>query len=122
MAAKEEVVSSSLDTVKLGLAVAVLLAGVVGFYYYADQSLLYRVLGLVALAVLAVGITLTTALGHNTWEFLQESRTEVRKMVWPTRTETVQTTLIVIAMVIIVGIFLWLLDMLLAWLVRFVIG
>ncbi|MGI9305306.1 MAG: preprotein translocase subunit SecE [Gammaproteobacteria bacterium] len=122
MAAKEEVVASGLDTAKLGLAVALLLAGVGGFYYYADQSLLYRVLGLVAVAAAAVGVMMTTALGRNTWDFLQESRTEVRKMVWPTRTETVQTTLIVIAMVIIVGIFLWLLDMLLAWLVRFVIG
>jgi len=64
---------------------------------------------------------MTTAKGRLLAAFFGNARTEVRKMVWPTRVETTQTTLIVIAVVIMVGIFLWLLDMLLAWLIGAVI-
>ncbi|MEA3410374.1 MAG: preprotein translocase subunit SecE [Pseudomonadota bacterium] len=122
MSAKAEVRASSLDTLKLSVSVLLLLAGVGAFYYYADQSQLYRVLGLLAIAAVAVAIASTTAKGRALWAFMQDARVEVRKMVWPSRAETVQTTLVVFVVVIIVGIFLWLLDMLLSWLVRFVIG
>lgn len=122
MAAKTEVQSSSLDTAKLAAAVLLLVGGVIAFYWYQDQSTLYRVLGLVAITIVAVAIAMTTAKGRSTVSFLQESRTEVRKMVWPTRAETAQTTLVVFLVVIIVGIFLWLLDMLLSWLIQFIIG
>ena len=122
MVGKTEVQDTAFDTVKLVVAVGLLVVGVGAFYYYSDQSQLFRVLGLLAIAAVAVGIVLTTHRGQTLWGFLQESRTEVRKMVWPNRTETVQTTLMVMVVVIIVGIFLWLLDMLLAWIMRFVIG
>jgi len=122
MSAKADVRASSLDTLKLSVSVLLLLAGVGAFYYYADQSQLYRVLGLLAIAAVAVAIASTTAKGRALWAFMQDARVEVRKMVWPSRAETVQTTLVVFVVVIIVGIFLWLLDMLLSWLVRFVIG
>jgi preprotein translocase subunit SecE len=122
MVGKTEVQDTAFDTVKLVVAVGLLAVGVGAFYYYSEQSQLFRVLGLLAIAAVAVGIVLTTHRGQNLWGFLQESRTEVRKMVWPNRTETVQTTLMVMVVVIIVGIFLWLLDMLLAWVMRFVIG
>jgi len=114
MVAKTETeVSNKLDTFKLVIAVAILLAGIGGFYYYADASLLYRVLGLVALAIVAVGIALTTGTGQAIVSFGRESRAEVRKVVWPTRQETLQTTLMVVVAVIILGIFLWLIDMML---------
>jgi preprotein translocase subunit SecE len=114
MVAKTETeVSNKLDTFKLVIAVAILLAGIGGFYYYADVSLLYRVLGLVALAIVAVGIALTTGTGQAIVSFGRESRAEVRKVVWPTRQETLQTTLMVVVAVIILGIFLWLIDMML---------
>ncbi len=122
MAGKTEVQETAFDTVKLVVAVGLLAVGVGAFYYYSDQSQLFRVLGLLAITAVAVGIVLTTQRGQSLWAFLQESRTEVRKMVWPNRTETVQTTLMVMVVVILVGIFLWLLDMLLAWIMRFVIG
>ena len=122
MVGKTEVQDTAFDTVKLVVAVGLLVVGVGAFYYYSDQSQLFRVLGLLAVAAVSVGIVLTTQRGQTLWGFLQESRTEVRKMVWPNRTETVQTTLMVMVVVIIVGIFLWLLDMLLAWIMRFVIG
>ena len=122
MAKAEEAQGSGFDTIKLAVAVGLLVVGVLGFYWYADESLLFRVLGLLAVALVAIGIVFTTALGQSLAGFLKESRTEVRKMVWPTRAEATQTTLIVIVVVILVGIFLWLLDMLLAWGVRMFIG
>ena len=122
VAKTEEVVSNKLDTFKLLLAIAVLIAGIVGFYYYEAESLLYRVLGVVFAAVVAVAISSTTMLGRNLIGFGREARMEVRKVVWPSRQETVQTTFMVIVAVIIIGIFLWLIDMLLAEAIQLVTG
>ena len=113
MATKTESQGSLFDTIKLLLALAVLIAGIVGFYYFEDQSLLYRVLGLLAMVGVAIGVTLMTAKGKGLVVFLGLSRAEVRKMVWPTRAETMQTTLIVFILVVILAIFLWFVDMLL---------
>lgn len=104
-----------LDTIKLVIAVAMLVAGVAGFYYYGEEPLFYRVGGLLGAAVLAALMAVQTEVGRAAWDFIVTSRTEVRKVVWPSRTETVQTTLYVLVMVILVGIFLWLLDMFLLW-------
>ncbi len=123
MVAKAETeVSNKLDTFKLVLAIAMLLAGIGGFYYYADASLLYRVLGLVGVAIVAAGIAFTTSTGHAILSFGREARAEVRKVVWPTRQETVQTTLMVVVAVILLGIFLWLVDMLLLEAVQLLTG
>ena len=123
MVAKAETeVSNKLDTFKLVVAIAVLLAGIGGFYYYADASLLYRVLGLVGMVIVAVGIALTTGTGHAILSFGREARAEVRKVVWPTRQETIQTTLIVMVVVLLMGIFLWLVDMMLLSIVRTLTG
>jgi len=113
MATKTEAQGSFFDTIKLLTALVVLVAGIVGFYYFEEQSLLYRVLGLLAMVGVAIGVTLTTAKGKGLVGFLVLSRTEVRKMVWPTRAETIQTTLIVFILVVILAIFLWFVDMLL---------
>lgn len=123
MVAKAETESTNkLDTFKLVLAVALLVAGIGQFYYFADAMLLYRVLGLLVFVALAAGAVFTTQIGQALWLFMREARTEVRKVVWPTRQETTQTTLLVIAMVIIVGIMLWLMDMFLRWAVFFLTG
>ena len=123
MVAKAETeVSNKLDTFKLVFAIAMLLAGIAGFYYYADASLLYRVLGLVGVVLVAAGIAFTTATGQAILSFGRESRAEVRKVVWPTRQETVQTTLMVVVAVIILGIFLWMIDMLLLNAVQLLTG
>ncbi len=114
VAKTEEVVSNKLDTFKLMLAIAVLIFGIVGFYYYEAESQLYRVLGVVFATLVAIGISSTTSIGQGLIGFARESRMEVRKVVWPTRQETVQTTFMVLVAVIIIGIFLWLVDMLLA--------
>jgi len=115
MVAKTEVVvSNKLDTMKLVFALAILVAGVYGFYLYEAESLLYRVLGMVFAAGVALAIASTTQMGQAVTGFAHEARLEVRKVVWPTRQETVQTTIMVIIAVIVIGIFLWIIDMLLA--------
>jgi len=114
VAKTEEVVSNKLDSFKLLLAIAVLILGIVGFYYYEAESQLYRVLGVVFTTIVAIAISSTTTLGQNLIGFGREARMEVRKVVWPTRQETIQTTFMVIVAVIVIGIFLWLVDMVLA--------
>jgi len=122
VAKTEEVVSNKLDSFKLLLAIAVLIFGIVGFYYYEAESQLYRVLGVVFAVIVAVAISATTNLGQGLIGFGREARMEVRKVVWPTRQETVQTTFMVIVAVIIIGIFLWLVDMLLAQAIQLITG
>ena len=117
-----ETTSGTLDTIKLGLALLIVIAALVGFYFYADQSLLYRVLGLLAAAGISVAIALQTEKGREISGYFQDAQIEVRKVVWPTRQETVQTTLIVIVMVILVAIILWLLDMFLGWSIGSLMG
>lgn len=110
------------DTFKLSIAGSLILVALVVFYVFADHSLLIRVVGLLAATGVAVMIALKTDLGVETLDFIQGSRAELRKVVWPTRAETTQTTMIVIAMVIIMGMLLWLLDALLFWLIRLITG
>ena len=122
MVSKAEVTSNSADTVKLAAAAAMVVVGLVGFYYFADQSLLMRVVALLIIAGLAAFVVYQTELGKRTVNFFKDARTEVRKVVWPSRAETTQTTLTVFIIVIIVGIFLWLFDMLLSYLFRLITG
>jgi len=122
VAKTEEVVSNKLDSFKLLLAIAILIAGIVGFYYYEAESQLYRVLGVVFAVIVAIAISATTNIGQGLIGFGREARMEVRKVVWPTRQETVQTTFMVIVAVIIIGIFLWLVDMLLAQAIQLITG
>jgi preprotein translocase subunit SecE len=111
-----------LDTVKLALAAAVLIGGIVAYYYFEDESLLLRVAGvLVGFAVGAV-IAFQSAQGQALWIFIQGSRTEIRKVVWPTRQETLQTTLTVMVFALFMGVFFWILDLFLLWGTRLVTG
>lgn len=106
------------DKLKFALAVLIVIASLGSFYYFSDHSMLLRVIGLLVALGAVTGIMLQTAMGRGAWVFVQDSQVEIRKVVWPTRKETVQTTLLVIVMVIVIAIFLWLLDMLLIWAVR----
>jgi len=115
-------VGYTLDKLKLIISVVLIAAGIAGFYYYADQALLYRVLGLLAVIGVSVAIALTTQVGGETLTFGRNAVLEVRRSVWPTRAETVQTTLIVLVMVILVGLMLWLFDMFLLWAVKLLTG
>jgi preprotein translocase subunit SecE len=99
-----------MDKVKLGLAILLVIGGIVAFYWFADQALLYRVLGLLVIFAIAVAIAITTELGKNIVAFARSASMEMRKTVWPTRKETTQTTLIVVAFVTILGIAIWVID------------
>lgn len=122
MGTKAEVQSGGLNAVKWLLVIALIAAAVVGNVYYADQSLLYRVLGIVGLALVAAFLAVQTSQGAAFWKLAKEARTEIRKVVWPSRQESTQTTLIVVAFVIIMSLILWGLDTLLGWLVSLAIG
>ena len=117
-----EAIQSRFDSLKWLVVVVLIGAGVYGNSYYGAEPLLYRVLGLLALAVVAALVALQTAQGSAFWALAKESRTEIRKVVWPTRAETTQTTMIVVAFVIVVALILWGLDSILGWLVSLVIG
>jgi len=116
MVAKTETEESGkLDSLKFLIAIALLVGGIWQFYYFEEESQLYRILGLLALVVAAGVVVYTTQMGYGLWMFARDARTEVRKVIWPTRQETIQTTLMVVVMVILVGIMLWLIDMALRW-------
>jgi len=117
-----ETQASGLDTVKLALALVLLVGGVFAFYWFVDQLLLVRVLALLGITGVSVFIASQTALGRSTWSFVGATRTEVRKVVWPTRAETMQTTMAVLFVVVVMGIILWLLDMVLLRAIRFLTG
>ena len=113
-----------LDKIKLLVAVLLVAAGIAGFYYFADtvESVLYRVLALLGVFIVAFVVTLQTQVGLSAWNFGRSAVLEVRKAVWPTRQETVQATLMVMVLVVIVGIILWLFDMLLLEAVQMLTG
>jgi preprotein translocase subunit SecE len=122
MNTQAEAPTAVFDVVKQVFSVVFVVAGVAAFYYFSEIQLLYRVLGLVVVVLIVLGMMLTTEIGRAVWSFVLESKLEVRKVVWPTREETMRTTLLVFAMVFIVGLILWLLDMFLFWGVRLITG
>ncbi len=122
MNSKIETVENSMDSIRLVIALLIVVAAIVAFYVYPEQSTLLRVGGLLLVASVAVGISLQTEKGRNIWGFFHGAQIEVRKVIWPTRQETVQTTLIVVLVVILVSMILWLLDMFLGWTIGALMG
>ncbi|WP_210397133.1 preprotein translocase subunit SecE [Motiliproteus sediminis] len=122
MNAKADSGESKLDALKWLVVTVLVAVGVAGNSYYADQSLLYRVLALLALAAVAGFMALQTAKGKAFFTLFKEAKVEIRKVVWPTRQETTQTTLIVVVVVLVMGLVLWGIDSLLSWLVAGIIG
>ena len=112
----EQQQSSLLDTVKLLGSVLILLVGIFSYYYLNQISILSRVLMVLASVVVSLIIFFQTQRGNVLWEFFQGSRVEIKKVIWPTKQETFQTTLTVFVFVLIMGIFFWLLDFLLLFL------
>ena len=111
-----------IDYVLWAVVFALVGAGVYANSYFAGESVLYRALGLLGVAVVAALIALQTTKGKAFWELVKGARIEIRKVVWPTRQETVQTTLLVLGFVILAGIILWGLDTALGWIVSKIIG
>ncbi|WP_417698148.1 preprotein translocase subunit SecE [Pseudomonas sp.] len=122
MTPKAEAQGSRFDLLKWLVVVALVVVGVVGNQYYSASPILYRVLALLAIAAVAAFVALQTAKGKSFFVLAKEARTEIRKVVWPTRQETTQTTLIVVAVVLVMALLLWGLDSLLGWLVSLIVG
>jgi len=104
-----------LEIAKLALTVAILIGGIGAFYVYEEQSLLLSVSVVLASVAVAIVVFMQTERGRTLWKFIQGARVEIRKVIWPTRTETMQTTLTVFVFVLILGIFFWILDKGLMW-------
>ncbi len=114
--------SDKLNFLKWFLVVLLLGGGIIGFYYFAGHSLLLRVFGLLFVIGIAALIASTTTKGRSTLIFLHDSHLEVRRVVWPTRQETVQMTGVVFVMVVLVALIIWMVDSILFWLVRLLTG
>jgi preprotein translocase subunit SecE len=117
-----QVGSGAADVAKYAVAVGLVLAGLLGYYFLSDLATPVRVVGLILSIVLAVAVFLLTAKGRDTKEFFAESRFELRKVVWPTREETQRTTLIIIVVVVLISLLLGLTDFLISSGVRFLLG
>ncbi|KZY76058.1 preprotein translocase subunit SecE, partial [Oleiphilus sp. HI0067] len=106
MNAKLEKENAALDSVKWIVALSIVAAGVVGNYYFSAESLLYRVIALLVLAVVAGWVALQTTKGKQFSALVSEAKTEIRKVVWPTRPELIQTTFMVVVFVLVVALVL----------------
>ena len=93
-----------------------------GNSYFSDIGLLYRVLGVVGILFVSLFVLRFTIFGNQTYNLLLQSSTEIRKVVWPNRTETTQTTLIVTVAVLIASLILWGLDSLFSFLIKLLLG
>src|SRR3982750_4524887 len=110
------------DKIKMGVAVLLVIAGIAGFYLLRDSALILRVASVLGGLVAAALVAWTTAPGRVFFTFAQESVAETKKVVWPSRKETVQTTGMVLAFVLVMAIFLWIVDALLVWGVKLLMG
>ena len=110
------------DNIKFGFAVILVIAGIVGFYVFADSMLVLRVLMVLAGLGSAAGVAWYTEPGQNLLLFSREAVKEARKVVWPTRKETLQTTGIVFVFVAVMALLLWVVDAGLLALVQWLMG
>jgi preprotein translocase subunit SecE len=114
--------SGPMDTVLLALASLVVVASLVAYYYFDTTPVVVRALGILVSLGVGAGLLYRTHLGQFLWQFIQGSRGEIRKVVWPTRQETTNTTLAVFAFLLIMGIFFWVLDFALLSITRAITG
>jgi preprotein translocase subunit SecE len=110
------------DKFKIAAAVALVVAGIAGFYYLSDSAMILRVASVLGGMAGGAVVFLTSQPGKEFYEFSQESIAETKKVVWPTRKETLQTTGIVFAFVVVMALFLWMIDASLLWVVKKLLG
>jgi preprotein translocase subunit SecE len=110
------------DVLKIALAAAALVGGMVAFYWFGEKPQVLRVLMVLGGLIAGLVLLYWSAPGRELWAYMQVSRVELRKMVWPTRQETWRTTLVVFVFVMALGVFFWLVDMALAWGAKHVTG
>ncbi|HDR9083571.1 TPA: preprotein translocase subunit SecE [Burkholderia vietnamiensis] len=112
-----ETVNTSGDKLMLALGVLLVLAGFVGFFWLANQQWYVRGAALAVGIIAGVTVGLMSAPGKSLIAFAKDSYKEVRKVVWPTRKEATQTTLVVFGFVLVMAIFLWLSDKSIEWVI-----
>ena len=110
------------DGIKIGAAVLLVLAGVGGFYYLDQSPMIVRVVCVLAGLVAGAVLFLVTGLGRQFHGFARESIAETKKVVWPTRKETLQTTGVVVLFMLVMALFLWAVDASLLWAVKKLLG
>ncbi len=110
------------DKVKLAVAIAIVIAGVAGYYVFADQATWIRWLPVIGSLVLAAVVIAFSRYGSEFRRFVELARIELRKVTWPAREETLKTTAVVFAFVAAAGFFFWVLDLVLAWATRTLTG
>ena len=110
------------DRLRWLAATILIVAGIGGNWYFQSESLLLRVAVLLAIIGFSILIIWNSRKGQEIVSLLRESRSEVRRVVWPTNQETNQTTLIVLVIVLIFSLILWGLDSLLGWIISSIIG
>jgi len=114
--------ASKLDSFKWAIVGLFLGVGIIGFYYFVEYSVLLRVISLLAIVGISTYIASTTSKGQSTLSFLKDTNLEVRRVVWPTREETLKMTGVVMLMVVLVAFIIWGVDSILFWLVRLFTG
>jgi len=114
--------SGVLDILKLLAAAGILVGGLYGFYYLVEVSLPLRVLLVLGGLIVGVVVAMTSTQGQRLWAFIQGSRVEIRKVIWPTKQETTQTAIAVFVFTLIMALFFWALDSGLLWLTRQLVG
>ncbi|MEK9649860.1 MAG: preprotein translocase subunit SecE, partial [Gammaproteobacteria bacterium] len=114
--------SNILNQAKWIVVLGLFALAVVGNSYYSEVAFLYRVLGVVGVISLALVVMATTTFGKSSLKLMSESRTELRRVVWPTRVETTQTFLVVFISIVLLCLFFWGLESLLSWLTKLVLG
>jgi preprotein translocase subunit SecE len=116
------VAGGAADVALAAAAVLLLLGGLVGYYWLNTSPIAIRVAIVLGGLVAAIGAFAVSGYGRQVWQFVLGSRVELRKMVWPNMTETRTITLIVFAFVVLLGVFFWIVDWVLAWATRHLLG
>ena len=120
--AEQQSSASALDMIKWAVVAALVVAAVWGNSYYADQSVLYRALAILGLAVVAGFVALQTEQGRAFNQLRKDAAVEMRKVTWPTRQETLQTTVVVLIFVVIIALIMALIDWILGGVITWAIG
>ena len=114
--------ASVADKAKITVTILLVIGGIAAYYVLSAQAAWIRWVAVLGGIVLGIAVFASSKPGRDFWQFMLDSRIELRKIVWPSRQETGMTTLVVFGFVIIAGLFFWVLDLVLAWATRILTG
>jgi preprotein translocase subunit SecE len=118
----EQLPRKKIDTYLWALIIILVSAGIVANHYFSNVVWTLRLSGWIVLLCVVIFLVFTTVAGKKLWNFAKEARVELRKVVWPSKDETVRTTMLVAAMVVVVALILWGVDAVLLWIVNLLSG